>query len=65
VEHLWTVLVGQWIGLTRTEQLVVLAVGVALLFYLAKNSDSYVLNTISALALLVIATFLIMALLSS
>jgi uncharacterized membrane protein len=43
---------------------VVLAVGVSLLFYLAKNSDSYVINTVSALALLVIATFLIMALLN-
>lgn len=64
LQNLWTVLVDQWLSLSRNERLVVLAVGVSLLFYLAKNSDSYVINTVSALALLVIATFLIMALLN-
>lgn len=62
LEQLWAVLVEQWASLSRNEKLVVLAISLPLLFYLAKNSDSYVINTICALALLVIATFLIMAL---
>lgn len=64
LDLLWTDLANQWSGLSRNEKVGVLAVGVPLLFYLAKNSDSYVINTICALALLVIATFLIMALLT-
>ncbi len=65
LEHFWTVLVDQWASLSRNEKVVVLVICMPLLFYLAKNSDSYVINTISALALLVIVTFLIMALASA
>ena len=64
LELLLTGLNNTWMGLSRNEKVAALAICLPLLFYLAKNSDSYVINTISALALLVIVTFLIMALLS-
>lgn len=64
LEHLRTVFVNQWISLTRNEKFVTVAITVPLLFYMAKNSNSYVINTLSALALFVIAAFLIMTLLS-
>jgi hypothetical protein len=64
LEHLRTVLVDQWIGLSRNEKFVAAAIAVPLLFYLAKNSDSYVVNTVSALTLFVIMAYLIMILLS-
>jgi hypothetical protein len=62
LELLLTDLSNRWMSLSRNEKLVALAILLPLLFYSAKNSDSYVINTISALALLVIITFLIMAL---
>jgi hypothetical protein len=64
LEHLRTVLINQWISLTRNEKFVAGAIALPLLFYLAKNSRSYIVNTISALALFVIMAYLIMILLS-
>jgi hypothetical protein len=64
LEHFRSVFVELWISLTWNEKAIAIAVALPASFYLAKNSDSYIVNTVAALFGLVLVAYLIILMFS-
>jgi hypothetical protein len=60
IYHIETLLTDQWDRLSGNGRILAVAVGVIALFYLARNSDSLVVNTVAAMVLLTLVAYLIM-----
>ena len=59
-ERLQRAFADQFSGLSGDQKAFALLLALPLLFYFGKNSDSYVVNTVSALLGLVIVTWLVL-----
>jgi VanZ family protein len=60
LERLPTLIFAQWYHLRTNDRAAVLAVSLPVLFYLAKNSQSYIVNTVSAVIGLAIVFYLVL-----
>ncbi len=60
IYHIETLITDQWDRLSGNGRILAVAVGVLVLFYLARNSDSLVVNTVAAMVLLTLVAYLIM-----
>ena len=60
IYHIETLITDQWDRLSGNGRILAVAVGVLALFYLARNSDSLVVNTVAAMVLLTLVAYLIM-----
>jgi hypothetical protein len=60
IYHVETLLTDQWDRLSGNGRILAVAVGILALFYLARNSNSLVVNTVAAMVLLTLVAYLIM-----
>lgn len=60
IYHVERLLTDQWDRLSGNGKVLAVAVGILALFYLARGSNSLVVNTVAAMVLLTLVAYLIM-----